>query len=421
MNEYFLHYLWRHRLFEMSQMTCESGEDLAILHPGFYNRDAGPDFQEALLRIGDTRWMGSVELHVKSSEWKVHGHSSDPAYNNVILHVVWEHDAEVSRNDDSLLPVFTLQKRVEPALVKRYSQLSYSHEPIPCARQWKGHFPRAALQMLERAAVERLEKRTAHILKLVAERQGDWEAACWLWLARAFGQRVNADAFERLAGSLPWKLVQRLAIQPFQLEAALFGQAGFLHSPTNAHQQKLQKEYRYLTVKYGIQPAIGLQWKRLRMYPAAFPQSRLEQLYRLLKQHPRLLADLLDAQDVKALRHLFAALTSADEGVLNSPKSRKHSPAKATLDRWLINAAVPLVFAYGHFHQLPELTEKAVRWLESLAAETNHVTRQYNQFGLTPLNALHSQGLLELNAVYCNAKRCLDCLIGNHWLLKTPP
>lgn len=402
-------------------MKCESGEELAILHPGFYNRDAGPDFQEALIRLGETRWMGSVELHLKSSEWQAHGHSTDPAYENVILHVVWEHDVEVSRADATLLPVFTLQKRVAADLVKRFSLLSYSHEPIPCARHWKGHFPTAAWQMLERAAVERLEKRTVSILKLVEERQGDWEAACWLWLARAFGQRVNGEAFERLATSLPWKLVQRLATQPLQLEAALFGQAGFLHTPTDAHQKKLQKEYRYLTVKYGLQPAVGLQWKRLRMYPAAFPQTRLEQLYRLLKQHPRLLADLLDAQDVKSLRDLFAAITAPQEISMAQTKQLRHSPAKATLDRWLINAAVPLVFAYGHFHQLPDLTEKALRWLESLAAETNHITRQYDNLGLKPLNALHSQGLLELYAVYCNSKRCLDCLIGNHWLLKAPP
>lgn len=402
-------------------MTCESGEELAILHPGFYNRDAGPDFQEALLRIGDTRWMGSVELHVKSSEWQTHGHSQDTAYNNVILHVVWEHDAEVSRGDATNLPVFTLEKRVAPELLNRYSLLSYSHEPIPCARHWKGHFPMAAFQMLERAAVERLEKRTENILKLVEERQGDWEAACWLWLARAFGQRVNADAFERLAASLPWKLVQRLGTQPVQLEAALFGQAGFLHTPATPHQKKLQKEYRFLSVKYGMQPPIGLQWKRLRMYPASFPQARLEQLFRLLKQHPRLLADLLDAEGVKSLRQLFGSLQTTDEWELNTGNSKKQGPAKATLDRWLINAAVPLVFAYGHYHQLPDLTEKAIRWLENLAAETNHITRQYDNLGLKPLNAMHSQGILELYHVYCNTKRCLDCHIGNHWLLKAPP
>lgn len=402
-------------------MCCENGEELAILHPGFYNRDAGPDFQEALLRIGDTRWMGSVELHLKSSDWLAHNHSADPAYSNVILHVVWEHDIDISREDKTMLPVFALNKRVAPDLVKRYSLLSFSHEPIPCARHWKGQFPTTAWQMLERTAVERLEKRTDIILKLVEERQGDWEAACWLWLARAFGQRVNAEAFERLAASLPWKLVQRLATQPFQLEAALFGQAGFLHTPSTPHQQKLQKEYRYLTIKYDMQPALGLQWKRLRMYPAAFPQIRLAQLYRLLKQHPRLLADLLEVEDVKALRLLFASLTSAAENPTSPLLTAAHGPAKATLDRWLINAAVPLVFAYGHYHQLPDLTEKAMRWLESLSAENNHITRQYDNLGLKPLNALHSQGILELNAVYCNAKRCLDCLIGNHWLLKVPP
>ncbi len=422
MHEYFLHYVWRHRLFNTSNLRLESGEELTVLHPGFYNRDAGPDFQESLLRIGSHRWMGSVELHVNSSEWKAHGHSNDPAYENVILHVVWKHEEEVLLTDGTRLPVLTLEKRVDKALLKRYRLLNFSPEPIPCARHWKGHFPTAAWQMLERAAAERLEKRTEKILKLVDDRQGDWEAAGWLWLARAFGQRVNADAFERLAGSLPWKTIQRLAGKPLQLEAALFGQAGFLNEPEGEYTRKLKKEYQFVAAKHKLRPPLGLQWKRLRMFPASFPERRLQQLYQMVQQHPRVLADLLEAKETSDLHKLFEVFEEEETAFGDKqPMLNTARPGRETMNRWLINCAVPLVFAYGHFHQLPALTDKALYWLESLAAEENQITRQYEKLGLKVSNALQSQGLLELHAVYCNSKRCLDCLIGNHWLLKAPP
>jgi hypothetical protein len=410
MNEFFLHYLWRHRLFDPLDLSTKGGERVEVLQTGHYNRDAGPDFLEALVRIDGTRWVGSVEMHMRSSEWKQHGHDGDPAYANVILHVVWEHDAEVYLPDGTNLPVLCLQGRLDAQLISRYSQLTMSHETIACAAQWKGSFPPTAWHMLERAAAERLEKRTAYLLKLVDARQGDWEAASWLWLARAFGQRVNADAFEQLAASIPWKLVQRYAHAPLQLEAVLLGQAGMLSEEMGPHQTLLRNEYRYLSHKHGLQPAIGLHWRKLRMYPAGFPVNRLRQLLQFVQLYPRLLSDLLEANELRQLRVVFQQLGTATA-----------RPGRASADRWLINAAIPLVFAYGHYHQLPALTEKALLWLEEIKPEDNHITRRYQNLGLKAVNALHSQGILELHAVYCNPKRCLDCLIGNHWLLKKPP
>lgn len=409
MNEYLLHYIWRHRLYSTDDLSLESGEKLMVLHPGFYNRDAGPDFGEALLRIDDTRWMGSVEIHIRSSDWTLHQHQNDPAYNNVVLHVVWEHDTDALRIDGSRLPVFSLSGRVNRGLLGRYRRLAESKEGIACSAMWKGHYPDAAWQMLERAAIERLEFRTRRILELLEQKQGDWESVCWGWLARAFGQRVNADAFTRLAESLPWRIVQKLVHHPNQLDAALFGQAGFLVHP---HETARNAEYHYVARKYGLQPITGLQWKRLRMYPSSFPENRLQQLKLLLMAHPRLLADFLELNTVHEA-YSYLSLAWQQPGSI--------APGKETIDRWLINAVIPLVFAYGQFHQLPHLNERMLHWLEELKPESNEMVRRYRNIGLSAGNALHSQGILMLHSLYCMPKRCLDCLIGQYWLTKAPP
>src|ERR1700757_5222610 len=93
--EDFLHYVWKFRLFDKADLKTVDGDEIEIHSVGIHNTDAGPDFQNARIRIGGTVWAGNVEVHVPSSDWVKHNHTTDKAYDNVILHVVYRDDAPV--------------------------------------------------------------------------------------------------------------------------------------------------------------------------------------------------------------------------------------------------------------------------------------------------------------------------------------
>ena len=230
MREDFLHYLWRLKRFDHTDLRTTQGTPLEIREAGQYNAHAGPDFTDARIRIGDTLWAGNVEMHVQASDWRRHGHQRDRAYDNVILHVVLEEDELVRRNNGERLPCLELKKRVPRDLSGRYQQLMRSEHWIPCQAQFSGTAHLTRQLWLDRLLVERLEEKTAAIRRCLQQRTNDWEGAFYQRLARNFGLPVNAEPFERLARSLPLKLIRKHRNRLFQLEALLFGQSGLLEA-----------------------------------------------------------------------------------------------------------------------------------------------------------------------------------------------
>ncbi len=350
--------------------------------------------------------------------WQQHRHHTDAAYNSVILHVVWQHDTAAYREDGTELPVVALADRVQLSLVHQYQSFQESQLSIPCGPHWPPPNPLTVAGMIETAVIKRLQRKAAEVTALLAKTGNNWEEAAYRLTCRNFGLKINAEPAEQLATLLPFKVLQHHTDQLIQLEALLFGQAGLLpETPTDEYSQKLKKEYSFLKHKYQLSsPLPGHQWKFFRLRPANFPTVRLAQLAAFFYQNPRFFSTLLQAGSLKELAPLFKFSVSAywQEHYLFGKKRSK--PIGKAGTSWkntlLLNTLPPLLFAYSQHKQELAYQEKAIKWLEELPAEKNHLIAEWNQLGQTAFNGFDSQGLIEMHQQFCMAKKCLSCGIG---------
>ncbi|MFT3980525.1 MAG: DUF2851 family protein [Ferruginibacter sp.] len=417
MTEKLLQYIWQFRHFNISGLVTVHGESLYIIHPGRLNSNQGPDFLESRIRIGNTEWAGNIELHIHASDWEQHRHSDDKNYLNIILHVVWKNDKELSLP----FPTLELQPFVPGILLNRYEMLMHSTAFIPChtgiARVPYLHF--AAWK--ERLLTERLQQRSDHIMSQLNENVQHWEEVFWWLLARNFGIRINAGAFEAIARSIPLTILAKHKNQLHQVEALLLGQAAILDTAfKEAYPAMLRKEYNFLQKKYGLQkPHLPVYY--LRMRPANFPTVRLAQLAMLIHRSIHLFAVVREAADLKEVTALFniAAGEYWDDHYLpdHTTAHKKKNLGVQMMQNILINTIVPVLYAYGYYHSNRSMQEKALRWLEQIAPEHNSITKGFTALGIVNKNAFDSQALIQLRNEYCNEKKCLACAVGN-WLLK---
>lgn len=412
MTERLLQYIWQSQYYNKGELSTAAGEPLQILFPGQFNTNQGPDFSDAKIKIGTTTWAGTVELHINTSDWKKHNHQQDNNYNNVVLHVVWEDDTKANE-----LPVLELKSRVPKVLLQRYEELMLSSSFIPCQKMihtvreitWKS--------WKERLLAERLLRKAAVVETYLQQNSYHWEATFWWLLARNFGMKVNADAFEAVARSLSINILAKHKSQIHQLEALLLGQAGLLNENfTEDYPVMLQKEYTFYKNKYGLQP-INSPVFSLRMRPGNFPAVRLAQLAMLVHHSVHLFAEIKEAAEVKNVKSRFDIMANDywhyhyrfDE----LSAFRKKKLGAAMVDNIIINTIAPVLFAYGNYHNEQPYKDKALRWLEETTAEKNVITKGFEKLGLENRTAYDSQALIELKNNYCHPKRCLDCGVGN--------
>ena len=417
MKEDFLHFLWRTRRFDPTNLATTDGEFLEILHPGEHNSHAGADFSNARLRIGETTWAGNVEMHLKSSDWLKHNHQHDRAYGSVILHVVLDDDQPILREDGSRIPCLEMKKRVPQRLAANYQKLIHNENWIPCQ-----HFFYAVPSMsknlwLDRLLVERIEQKTGAVRDSLAQNRNDWEETFYQFIARNFGLKVNAEPFEVLARSLPQKILAKHKDNLHQVEAMLFGQAGLLDAGFEEdYPNGLKKDYLFLQKKYSLAPLNPVMWKFLRLHPGNFPTIRLAQFARLVCQSVHLFSKILEVENQAHIEQLFEAkldgywLTHYTFGNV-SPKKNK-SLGKDTVRLLTINTIVPFLFLYGEMRGEDVFKNKALRLLEALPPEQNAIIAAWANLGVEAKSAYQTQALLQLKNVYCDRKRCLECAIG---------
>ena len=419
MTESFLHFVWERQYFNKESLYTTSGESIKIHHPGQLNTHAGPDFFSARLRIGTVEWIGNVEVHISSSGWHDHQHSTDDAYNNVILHVVWKDNRPVQLNDGSWLPTLELQSRVDRDLLTRYRALVGSIESIPCTGGLTKVRNETRQLALERALGERLTQKAQWILQAVSRNRGDWEETTYQVLARSFGFKVNAEPFLQLAQSLPLKMVLKHATQTLQLEAMLFGQAGFLDTMSDdPYYLQLQREYRLLGRKYDLyrMRLSRAQWRFLRMRPANFPTIRIAQFASIYHCNPNIFSALLHADSRRDAAAIFSVSTS-DYWRYHYQFFGNWTPhlskmGTSSIDSLITNTLVPLLTAYGHYKKDQVFIDRAVRILQTMPAEINYVIRHWVERGWVATTAAESQAMLELFRNYCSKRRCLQCVVG---------
>ncbi|HEY9361778.1 MAG TPA: DUF2851 family protein [Chitinophagaceae bacterium] len=414
MTERLLQFIWQFQYFNKNELLTTNGEPVQIIHPGTLNTHQGPDFLNAKVIIGNTTWAGSVELHIQSSQWRMHGHQHDKNYNNVMLHVVCEDDQPQNK---IAVPVIELKQRISNILLSKYAELMNNNSFIPCQNSiqlvnqltWHG--------WMDRLLAERLLRKSQTVISFLQQTNNNWEEAFWWLLARNFGMPVNADAFEQMARTIPVKLLAKHKNQLHQLEALLLGQAGLLqHDFEEDYPIMLKKEYIFLQKKYKLQP-IHITPLFLRMRPGNFPTIRLAQLAMLVQNSSHLFSKIKEAGGIDEIKQ-WLNVTANDYWHYHyrldeSSGFKKKNIGVAMINNIIINTVVPVLFAYGEFHSELHFKDKALKWLEDISAEKNTITTGFVNLGKENKNAYDSQAMIQLKNEYCNKKRCLECSVGN--------
>lgn len=413
-----IHYCWRFRKFTSMWLTSTDGQQVEVVHTGHFHQNSGPDFFGAKVKIGNTLWSGNVEMHIKASDWTVHQHQMDKAYDNVILHVVYEADIPVYRSDGTEITTVEVKDLLPENIVQQYLNFQESKEAFPCFSSIKEVPLFHTKVFLERVLIERLEEKAELFFELFQQLNGQWEEALYVFTARAFGFKINALPFELLAKSIPQKILAKYKNNPKQIEALLFGNAGFLNSNfEDAYANELKSEYAFLKNKHHLTPIDASMWKFLRMRPSNFPTRRLAQFAAFIVQSEYLCSKILDIKEPKVFKTLFEHLPVHKYWETHY-RFEKESKASSTqlgetsVENILLNAMVVFLYSYGKYFSNEELKERALNLLEILKAEHNSITQKYLDAGVKVENGFYSQALIQLHHQYCMKKKCMHCGIG---------
>ncbi|SHH80362.1 DUF2851 family protein [Flavobacterium defluvii] len=416
MKEDFLHYLWRFKKFNTLDLKSAQNESITIIKTGDYLELAGPDFFNAHIKIGDQKWAGNVEIHLKSSDWYLHNHEKDPAYENVILHVVWENDTPIFRENNIEIPVLVLKDYVEKEVLNNYNALLSPKTWISCERQIKEIDDFVFKNWQERLFFERLERKSKFIYELLEETNQDWEAVLFCLLAKNFGLNTNGLSFMQMSKSIPFTIIRKESFEVENLESLIFGTLGLLDGEKeDVYFKDLKFRYFYLLHKYQLEKPFINPVQFFKHRPDNFPTIRLSQLANLYSTHQNLFSKIIDLKMAKSVYELMNV--SASSYWQNHYQFDKESPKKAKmlsksfLDLVIINTIIPIQFAYSNIMG-DSVSEDLIDFIKEVAPEKNAIIDKFDFIGIKSKNAFESQTFLELKNEYCNHKACLKCAIG---------
>lgn len=421
MQEDFLHYIWKHKKFQLQSLQTTDGDTIFINSVGQHNFNTGPDFFNAQLDIGGLLWAGNVEIHLKSSDWFLHHHEQDENYDNVILHVVWEHDIEVYRKDNSTIPTLQLKDYIEPSVLKNYQKLfSNKTKWINCEYEFASIDTFIFNNWLERLYFERLERKSKTIEKLLKASKNDWEVVLFKMLAKNFGLKVNGEAFLSLAESLDFSIVRKTQSNQTRLEAIFFGQAGLLNNGhEDAYYLELLKEYAFLKQKFNLQNGQVLPIQFFRLRPSNFPTIRLSQLANLYHQNQNLFSKVMALNDMNDFYELLRVPSSEywkqHYTFQKVSKTSTKQLSKGFVDLIVINTILPIKFYYNKLKGV-EIDSEMVKTASQIKSEKNTVVDAFNILNKVSNSSLESQALIQLKTEYCDKNNCLKCAVGNQLL-----
>ncbi|MES2590249.1 MAG: DUF2851 family protein [Bacteroidota bacterium] len=421
MTEEFLHHIWKFRLFDQLNLTTTSGEPVEIVKVGNHNFDAGPDFFNAQLKVGNTLWAGNVEIHINSSDWKKHLHQQDKAYDNIVLHVVYNADTPIHRASGEAIPTIEIKERIGNKIYQNYVSFKSSSDWIPCEKQIKGVPQLIINSTIDRLLLERLERKSTSISDSLKLNNNNWEETFYQHLARNFGFKTNALPFELLAKSLPSAFLGKHKNSLLQLEAMLFGQAGLLDEHyEDKYLQALQNEYVFLKHKLKLEPIAKHLWKFLRLRPVNFPTIRIAQFAGLIFNSTHLFSKIIEMEQCGELKKLMNIDVSeywhTHYTFDKVSKVQTKHLGEASVNNIIINTIVPFLFVYGKHKDDSKYIDRALKFLEQTAGENNSIIEKWEMLNLPVNTAYSTQALLQLKNEYCGLKKCLSCNIGNYLL-----
>jgi len=418
MRENFLYYIWKHKKLDVLNLKTTQGLPITIVKVGDHNTNSGPDFFNAHLLINEQLWVGNIEMHVKSSDWYAHGHDTDLAYDNVILHIVWEYDADIKRKDQTIIPTLVLKKFIAEHTISNYHKL-FAHKTnwINCEFDLVDVDNFIIFNWLERVYFDRLERKEVQLTSILESTKFNWEATLFNLLSKNFGLAVNGEAFQSMSNSIDFKIVRKCAENSIWLEALFMGQLGLLEGQvTNDYYQRLQENYRFLKSKYKLNSDGVLPTKFFRLRPPNFPTIRLSQLATLYTRQPNLFSKILKAKSIEAYYSIFKVKASkfwtTHYTFESESKPLEKTVTNSFIDLLIINTVIPIKYAYAK-QQGRSIDEELLNLISSLRSEQNRIVNKFNTIKKLSSNAMHSQALIELKTKYCNENKCLQCAVGN--------
>ncbi len=422
MTEDYLQYIWKFSKFDQTNLQTVDGESVHIIKKGNHNSNAGPDFLEGQLRIGETLWAGSVEIHVKTSLWSQHNHQNDERYNNVVLHVVYEHDKAIFNQHGELIPTLELKDRIDENAYFYYEQFLNTGKKLPCENRLKEVPPYLVSNTIDAALYERLERKSSEITQSLEFNKGDWEETFHQFLFKYLGMKVNSEQMMELSKRVPLRILKKESQSLLSSEALIIGQAGLLEQELNStYHQELRNEYLYLKQKYGLVPMKAVVWKFSRMRPANFPTLRMAQLaavYVATKQLFYMIRDKMSNKDIALVLNVEPSSFWQNHYSFKSEKNKSTSGkiGELAMNSLIINCIVPFSFSYGQCTGDESYQNYALELLERTKPEQNVITKRFRTLGFENRNAKDSQALIQLNNQYCSMKKCLNCKIGVYLL-----
>lgn len=415
-----MQYVWHHRLWLAGDMRTNDGRPVAVIDVGQLNRDSGPDFFNAKVKVGNEMWCGNVEIHVRASDWLRHGHDRDHAYDNVILHVVQTDDCAIQTPSGRPIPQVVLP--CARNFAERYGEfINNRANALACASELRRMSPVLVRDWLDSLGFERLYAKVETIEQRLERWAGDWEQTAFITLARALGAGINGDAFERTAASLPLRVLRKHSDSLLTLEAMLLGQSGLLtDAPAGGYVDRLRSEYEFMRTKFDLRAPEAIVWRMSRMRPASFPHRRLATLAQMAYGGFQLMEQILDCRNEEDARKIFrfdlAGYWAMNFNFSGTGNGRPAALGASTIDMLVINVVAPLLMAYGQATSDDRLTDRAIEILEHLPGEHNRFTADFVNAGVPCANAFVSQAMVQARRSYCDVRKCLYCRLGHRIL-----
>ncbi|MEN8201869.1 MAG: DUF2851 family protein [Bacteroidota bacterium] len=414
--EELLHFVWKKGLFPGKSLITTNGIELDVIHPGEENLHAGPDFFNARIRLGRLVWAGNVEIHRFASDWNKHGHQLDPAYDNVILHVIYHFDTIVRNSKGRQIPSLVVDR--SDSFMERVDELRKNESWIPCSSYIHNVPARILKSWINTLSAERMALKVANVSRLLARPEYDRLQVLYLTLASGFGLPINNLPFEMLASGIPLSLLLEIRDNLNDLEAVLFGSSGLLHSVSydEGYVHSLKHRYKHIMKEFPGKPVPEFLWKFHRIRPASFPTLRLSQFASLIHTQFPLDIDQIRTWSLSEIENKLKVNASKywnTHYTFGRPSPfliKKFGRQAAT--HLLINAFIPFLKACHEEDQKKRVFSAEHELFQNLEAESNHIVKNWIKFGLSPCSAFESQALIQLYKGYCIKRRCSECGIG---------
>ena len=414
MNEKLLQYLWNFKIFNSFDFKDMEGNELEILDFGKWNFDSGPDFLFGKIKFKNLILAGNIELHVKSSDYIFHQHSGNPEFENLILHVVFNHDMEIEELNKKNIPTLELKNYIDQNLLWKYESLLNENQFIPCANLFEPS--KIPFQFAEETLFKKLDEKSLEIEESLRINKNNYEAVLFQNLAYAFGLKVNSLIFRQIAECLDFTIVNKIRQNQTQLEALCFGICNWLENAKDEQTKIWKREFDFLKMKYQIDD-LRFQPKFSKLRPPNFPTIRLSQLASLYHLNQNLFSKLIATKHIHEIYTIFSSVKASEYwnerfnfGKTSSIKGEKLL-TKDFVELILINAILPLKYAY-HKNFDEDAADEILEFYRKITPEKNSIITSWNQLQVKTESALQSQAFLYHHKNFCLKKDCLNCGIG---------